>query len=149
MLFRSEDDIERSTENATLFARMIATALKREKLMPFDRGAVARMIEHSSRATGDAKKQTWHFPSRAECMVCHSRAARYVLGPTLVQMNKEHDYGGVTGHQMAVLDWLGAIKLNDGDRRAAKQETLKDAGLSDKEVAEELKKYDEIGRAHV
>lgn len=93
-------------------------------------------------ATGESKKQAWHFPSRAECMVCHSRAARYVLGPTLVQMNKEHDYGGVTGHQLAVLDWLGAIKLSDGDRRAAKQETLKDAGLSDKEIADALKKYD-------
>ncbi|MGV2333756.1 MAG UNVERIFIED_CONTAM: hypothetical protein LVR18_06420 [Planctomycetaceae bacterium] len=23
--------------------------------------------------TGVAKTQTWHYPSRAECMVCHSR----------------------------------------------------------------------------
>jgi lon-related putative ATP-dependent protease len=51
-----EDEIDRSQANATLFARMIATALRREKLLPFDRGAVARMIEHSSRETGDAKK---------------------------------------------------------------------------------------------
>ena len=26
------------------------------------------------------RKQTWHYPSRTECMVCHSRAANYVLG---------------------------------------------------------------------
>lgn len=51
-----EDDIDRSGANAALFARMIGTALKREKLLPFDRGAVARLIEHSSRETGDAKK---------------------------------------------------------------------------------------------
>ena len=51
-----EDEIDRTGANATLFARMIGTALKRENLMPFDRGAVARMIEHSSRETGDAKK---------------------------------------------------------------------------------------------
>src|SRR5206468_1066198 len=24
-------------------------------------------------------KQVWHYPSRAECMVCHSRAAEWVL----------------------------------------------------------------------
>ena len=30
-------------------------------------------------ATGE-RKQTWHYPSRAECMVCHSRAANFVLG---------------------------------------------------------------------
>ena len=23
------------------------------------------------------KKQTWHYPSRTECMVCHSRAANF------------------------------------------------------------------------
>jgi predicted ATP-dependent protease len=51
-----EDEIERSGENAGLFARMIATAVKRENLLPLDRGGVARMIEHSSRETGDAKK---------------------------------------------------------------------------------------------
>ena len=51
-----ENEIDRSSENATLFARMIGTALRREKLLPFDRSAVARMIEHSSRETGDAKK---------------------------------------------------------------------------------------------
>ena len=37
-------------------------------------------------------KQTWHYPSRAECMVCHSRAANFVLGLCEVQMNKDHDY---------------------------------------------------------
>ena len=51
-----EDEIDRSSENAMLFSRMIGTALRREKLLPFDRGAVARMIERSSRETGDAKK---------------------------------------------------------------------------------------------
>lgn len=51
-----EDDIDRSGANAALFARMIGTALRREKLLPFDRSAVARLIEHSSRETGDAKK---------------------------------------------------------------------------------------------
>src|SRR5262249_13002877 len=36
------------------------------------------------------QQQTWHFPSRTECMVCHSRAANWVLGLTELQMNKEH-----------------------------------------------------------
>jgi glucose/arabinose dehydrogenase len=40
---------------------------------------------------GQMRKQTWHFPSRAECMVCHSRAANFVLGPTDLQINKPHD----------------------------------------------------------
>ncbi len=40
-----------------------------------DQGAeVRRSIPTASR------KQTWHYPSRTECMVCHSRAANWVLG---------------------------------------------------------------------
>ena len=40
-------------------------------------------------------KQTWHYPSRSECMVCHSRASNFVLGLSVRQTNltftdKEH-----------------------------------------------------------
>ncbi len=50
----------------------------------------------------------WHYPSRAECMVCHSRAANYVLGLCEVQMNKDHKYpNGRTDNQLRVLEHLG------------------------------------------
>ncbi len=42
-----------------------------------------------AKASGGQRKQTWHYPSRTECMVCHSRAANFVLGPSLLQMNKD------------------------------------------------------------
>lgn len=32
-------------------------------------------------------KQTWHYPSRSECMVCHSRASNFVLGLSVQQTN--------------------------------------------------------------
>jgi uncharacterized repeat protein (TIGR03806 family) len=47
-------------------------------------------------------KHTWHYPSRVECMVCHSRAANFVLGPSLLQMN--------TDDQLKRLEELGALK---------------------------------------
>lgn len=34
----------------------------------------------------------WRYPSRSECMVCHSRAAKFVLGLSTEQMNRVHDY---------------------------------------------------------
>ena len=52
----------------------------------------------------------WHYPSRTECMVCHSRAANYVLGLTTLQFNKSHDYGGEQVNQLEVLALLGALK---------------------------------------
>ena len=42
-----------------------------------------------------AKQWKWRFPSRSECMTCHSRAANFVLGVTGSQLNREHDYNGV------------------------------------------------------
>ena len=57
--------------------------------------------------TGTALSQTWHYPSRAECMVCHSRAANYVLGVCELQMNRVHDYGDKTENQLERLSRLG------------------------------------------
>lgn len=57
------------------------------------------------------RKQTWHYPSRAECMVCHSRAANYTLGLQTAQMNRDFDYDGVTENQLALLERLGFFKV--------------------------------------
>ncbi|NOZ29506.1 MAG: AAA family ATPase [Chloroflexi bacterium] len=50
------EEFDRSDENQMLYARLIATLARKEGLRPFDRGAVARVIEHSSRLAGDAEK---------------------------------------------------------------------------------------------
>jgi uncharacterized repeat protein (TIGR03806 family) len=47
-----------------------------------------------AQALGGERKQTWHFPSRAECTLCHTMPAKYVLGVNTLQMNKDHNYGG-------------------------------------------------------
>jgi uncharacterized repeat protein (TIGR03806 family) len=57
-------------------------------------------------APGGARQQTWHFPSRTECAVCHNMAAKYVLGVSTLQMNKDHDYSGVTSNQLRTLAHL-------------------------------------------
>jgi hypothetical protein len=46
-------------------------------------------------------RQKWRYPSRTECMVCHSRAANFVLGLTELQFNKNHDYGEPRGESLA------------------------------------------------
>lgn len=51
-----DDQMARSPESQVLYARMIATLARKENLRPFDRGAVARIIEHSARRVGDAEK---------------------------------------------------------------------------------------------
>ena len=46
-------------------------------------------------------------PAASECMACHSRAASFVLGVTGSQLNREHDYGGVSDNQLRALDHIG------------------------------------------
>ena len=43
-------------------------------------------------------------------MACHTREARYVLGLTTLQMNKDHDYGGVVANQLHTLDKIGMFE---------------------------------------
>ena len=54
-------------------------------------------------APGGSRQQTWHFVSRAECMVCHSRAANFVLGLSTLQMNRNEKYGPTTANQLTAL----------------------------------------------
>ncbi len=51
-----EEDIERGPGADLVYARVIATVARREKLRALDRGAVARLIEQGARAAGDSGK---------------------------------------------------------------------------------------------
>lgn len=71
------------------------------------RGRDIRLVIEDGRAPGGKRQQTWHVPSRSECMVCHSRAAGFVLGLRTVQMNKDHDYAGTVDNQLRAFDHAG------------------------------------------
>jgi uncharacterized repeat protein (TIGR03806 family) len=93
------------------------------------------------RGPDGVRKQTWHYPSRSECMVCHSRAANFVLGLSELQMNKVHDYGKVRDNQLRTLEHLGILRVNWAEEtKAALREELKEKGKSDKEIDEYLEK---------
>jgi lon-related putative ATP-dependent protease len=51
-----EERMDRNGENQLLYAQLIGTLARKEELRPFDRGAVARVIEHSARLVGDTEK---------------------------------------------------------------------------------------------
>lgn len=55
------ENMDRSQENTLLYAKMIATLGRKENLLPFDKTAVARIIEQSARITGDSEKLSTHM----------------------------------------------------------------------------------------
>jgi lon-related putative ATP-dependent protease len=62
------DEMSRSSENSQLYARLIATIAQRNELRPLDRAAVARVIQRSSRISGDSKKLSTHLLSVADLL---------------------------------------------------------------------------------
>jgi lon-related putative ATP-dependent protease len=56
-----EERMDRTLENNLLYARLIGTLARKEGLRPLERGAVARVIEHSARIVGDAEKLSTHI----------------------------------------------------------------------------------------
>ncbi|MDA0751885.1 MAG: AAA family ATPase [Verrucomicrobia bacterium] len=63
-----EDQMDRSPKNVMLYARLIATLVRKAALMHFDKGAVARVIEFSSRHAEDAEKLTMEIRSIADLL---------------------------------------------------------------------------------
>ncbi len=53
-----EDTLPRQAENELDYARTLAAIARRDGLLPLDRGAVARSIEHASRLADDREKLT-------------------------------------------------------------------------------------------
>jgi hypothetical protein len=74
-------------------------------------------------------------------MVCHSRAANFVLGLTELQMNKVHDYGGIQSNQLRTLEHLGVLRVNAADEmKQAMREECKKKGMTDKQINEYMEK---------
>lgn len=66
-LFKVQADFENSIDsnenNQNRYARLLATLIRKDGLMHFDRHAVARVIEHSRRDVEDTKKLSVHMRS--------------------------------------------------------------------------------------
>ena len=55
--------MDRTDTNAGLYARLVATVGKRERLLPLDAGAVARVVEYGARLAENASKLSTHMGS--------------------------------------------------------------------------------------
>ena len=66
-------------------------------------------------APGGSFVQTWQFPSRSDCLRCHTSAAGRVLGLTTRQMNRTFDYGAVGGsvdNQLRTFDHIDLFDVS-------------------------------------
>jgi uncharacterized repeat protein (TIGR03806 family) len=92
----------------------------------------------STRAGGTPR--TWAVPSRTECVTCHSRAVNYVLGLSDEQMNREHDYGGVTANQIEAFVKMSIFK-KPPQKPAAELPKAVDPHLESNDLAARARSY--------
>lgn len=71
----------------------------------------------------EPRMQPWSFPSRSECMVCHSRAANYVLGLSVLQTNR---YVSLAGMRVSQLDHFAGLDLFQVDGSSTSTNSIPD-----------------------
>lgn len=55
--------------------------------------------------------QVWHYPSRPQCMECHTQVAGISLGPELGQLNRNFTYpsSGISANQLDTYEAIGIL----------------------------------------
>lgn len=61
---------------------------------------------------GNLRTQVWHYPSRVECLQCHTLVAGFALGFNTPQLKRDFDYGGTITNQIAALSLAGYFNTN-------------------------------------
>src|SRR5262249_16040239 len=55
-------------------------------------------------------QQTWRYASRTECLRCHSPWSENALAFQIPQINREHDFGGVTDNEIRTYRHIGLLE---------------------------------------
>lgn len=92
-----------------------------------DDGTDAELVEAEGReqalsvvdtgAPGGKRSQLWTYASRSQCLQCHNPWAMHTLAFNRLQLNREHDYGGVRRNQLDALAELGVLVPAGGLKR--------------------------------
>jgi uncharacterized repeat protein (TIGR03806 family) len=87
------------------------------------------------KTTDGIESRPWRYPSRTECMVCHSRAANFVLGLSTPQLHCEFAYDQAPDNQLRVFEHLGVF---DNDWQADAIADLREDLAAEGKTVEEI-----------
>lgn len=64
-----DDDLKRTDENVTAYASLIAERIHEKELLPFDIGAIQKVLEHRARRADDSERLSMHMSSLQDLLV--------------------------------------------------------------------------------
>lgn len=66
-------------------------------------------VDFSISDGGSTRTQTWHYPSRAQCLACHTPQGGYALSFNTRQLNRVHAFAGGAANQITALSDAGYL----------------------------------------
>jgi uncharacterized repeat protein (TIGR03806 family) len=93
-------------------------------------------------AMGDGGTQTWYYPSRRDCEVCHNAKTSGVLGVKARQMNRAFTYpSGVTDNELRAWNHAGLFTPEVHDADLAELPTLAAADDATRSLQDRARSY--------
>ena len=92
-------------------------------------------------ATG-VRTQPWYYPSRADCLTCHTANAGFVLGVKTRQLNRDFTYpSGVTENELSAWNQRGWFDKNVSDNDLKKFPKLAATGDPTRSLEDRARSY--------
>lgn len=100
-------------------------------------------------ADGKTHIQTWYYPSRRDCLTCHTARAGGVLGAKTRQLNRDIAYpSGVTDNQLRTWNHLGLFSPGFSDLELASFDTLAAMGDGTRSLEARARSYLDANCSH-
>ncbi len=100
-------------------------------------------------ATGGQKQQQWYYPSRGDCLTCHTANAGFVLGVKTRQLNREFTYpAGVTENELHAWNRLGLFDTNLAGTDLKKLPALANATDTKRNLSDRARSYLDVNCAN-
>jgi uncharacterized repeat protein (TIGR03806 family) len=93
-------------------------------------------------ADGTVREQSWYYPSRHDCLTCHTARAGGVLGVKTRQMNRDLTYSsGVTDNELRAWNHIGLFSVSFSDAELAQFPKLAAADDTTRSLEERARSY--------
>jgi uncharacterized repeat protein (TIGR03806 family) len=94
------------------------------------------------RINGEVRPQTWYYPSRKDCLTCHTARAGGVLGVKTRQMNRPLTYpSGVTDNQLRAWNHIGLFTPGLKEEDLVNSATLAAPNDASRTLADRARSY--------